>query len=189
MSLSVFGKYPDYRPRRLRQSPAFRRLLRETELDPGKLILPLFVLHGNKLREPVSSMPGVFQMSPDEALVQARAAFQARADRLSFSIGPNDNYHFDQTPPTLAADALKCGAVRAPFAGVEILLGPRQGEAPLQPAAKEEGEGQEVDRDRGQAGQKQVVEEVGQRKSMEALAQDDVDRIADRQGHGGQPGA
>jgi porphobilinogen synthase len=46
-------------------------------LDPGKLILPLFVLHGNKLREPVSSMPGVFQMSPDEALVQARAAFQA----------------------------------------------------------------------------------------------------------------
>jgi porphobilinogen synthase len=75
MSLSVFGKYPAYRPRRLRQSPALRRLVRETELDPGKFVLPFFAINGVKLKKPIDSMPGVFQMSPDEILRQAQAAF------------------------------------------------------------------------------------------------------------------
>jgi len=76
MSISAFGKFPAYRPRRLRQSPALRRLVRETQLDAGKLVLPFFARFGNKLREPVGSMPGVFQLSPDEILREAQAAFE-----------------------------------------------------------------------------------------------------------------
>jgi porphobilinogen synthase len=63
------------RPRRLRQSPAMRALVRETHLNPSQLVLPLFVRAGRKLRRPIVSMPGVFQLSPDELVKEARAAF------------------------------------------------------------------------------------------------------------------
>ena len=61
------------RPRRLRQTPALRRILRETTLTPSNLIAPLFVVHGNDVREPVASMPGVFQLSVDNAAAEAKS--------------------------------------------------------------------------------------------------------------------
>jgi porphobilinogen synthase len=76
MSFSAFGQFPACRPRRLRQSPALRRLVRETSLHPGQLVLPLFARAGRKLRQPVPSMPGVFQLSPDEILLEAERAHQ-----------------------------------------------------------------------------------------------------------------
>jgi len=66
------GQFPICRPRRLRQSDALRRLVRETRLSPAQLVLPLFVRSGSKLRRPIGAMPGVFQLSPDE-LVKAAA--------------------------------------------------------------------------------------------------------------------
>ncbi len=66
--------FPDYRPRRLRRTPALRALVRETLLAPSQLVLPLFVRAGERIRQPVSSMPGVSQTSVDELLVDARAA-------------------------------------------------------------------------------------------------------------------
>ena len=66
--------FPVYRPRRLRQSPALRRLVRETHLNVSQLVLPLFVRSGNKLRRSVDAMPGVFQLSPDEILREAAMA-------------------------------------------------------------------------------------------------------------------
>ena len=66
--------FPDYRPRRLRRTPALRALVRETLLAPSQLVLPLFVRPGSGIRQPVSSMPGVCQTSVDEMLVDARAA-------------------------------------------------------------------------------------------------------------------
>jgi len=60
-----------------RQSAALRRMIRETSLDPGCLVLPLFVRSGRKLRRPIKAMPGVFQLSPDELLRDAQAAFRA----------------------------------------------------------------------------------------------------------------
>ena len=66
-----------FRPRRLRQTPQLRSLVRETRLDPGQLILPLFVRPGKGVRNPVSSLPGVFQFSPDEAVREAAAAASA----------------------------------------------------------------------------------------------------------------
>jgi porphobilinogen synthase len=66
--------FPQYRPRRLRRTAALRNLVRETQLSPAQLVLPLFVRSGSALRTPVSSMPGVHQTSVDEMLVDARAA-------------------------------------------------------------------------------------------------------------------
>jgi porphobilinogen synthase len=58
--------FPEYRARRLRRSEQMRRLVRETELAPADLILPLFVMPGSGQRKPVSSMPNVYQTSVDE---------------------------------------------------------------------------------------------------------------------------
>ena len=69
--------FPIHRPRRLRQTPALRRLVRETQLHPDQLVLPLFCRSGRKLRAAVNSMPGVFQLSPDELVREAAAAVKA----------------------------------------------------------------------------------------------------------------
>ncbi len=77
MSLSPVGQFPAYRPRRLRQSPLLRQMVRETHLDAKQLVLPLFARQGRKLRRPIGSMPGVCQLSPDELLREARQAWDA----------------------------------------------------------------------------------------------------------------
>ncbi|MCB8966729.1 MAG: porphobilinogen synthase [Ardenticatenaceae bacterium] len=59
---------PAIRPRRLRHSPQLRALVRETQLTPADFIYPLFVTHGQGVRQPIASMPGVFQLSVDEAV-------------------------------------------------------------------------------------------------------------------------
>ena len=57
--------FPQHRPRRLRQSPAIRRLVRETHLAPSQLVLPMFVREGITVPSPITSMPGVVQHSLD----------------------------------------------------------------------------------------------------------------------------
>jgi porphobilinogen synthase len=66
--------FPIARPRRLRTSPALRRLVAETSLTVSSLVLPLFARSGKKLRRAVDAMPGVFQLSPDEIVREAAAA-------------------------------------------------------------------------------------------------------------------
>ena len=68
--------FPVSRPRRLRTSPALRRLVAETTLNVSQLVLPLFARNGKKLRRPVDAMPGVFQLSPDEIVREAAAAHE-----------------------------------------------------------------------------------------------------------------
>ena len=63
-----------HRPRRLRRSPAIRSLVRETRLSPDNFIYPLFAVPGEGQRREVGSMPGVFQMSVDEIVMEAAAA-------------------------------------------------------------------------------------------------------------------
>jgi porphobilinogen synthase len=62
------------RLRRLRTSETLRMLVRETRLSPDLLMLPLFVCEGNGVRREVSSMPGVFNLSVDEAVKEVAAA-------------------------------------------------------------------------------------------------------------------
>jgi porphobilinogen synthase len=64
------------RLRRLRSTEAMRAIVRETRLSPESLILPLFVCEGEGVRREVSSMPGVFNLSVDEAVRETEAARQ-----------------------------------------------------------------------------------------------------------------
>jgi porphobilinogen synthase len=59
--------FPADRPRRLRSSPAMRRLVAETHVEPSQLVLPMFVAEGRDEARPISSMPGVVQHSRDSA--------------------------------------------------------------------------------------------------------------------------
>ena len=63
------------RLRRLRRTPALRSLVREARLAPDQFILPLFVTGGSSVRREVSSMPGVYQMSVDEAARESKEAW------------------------------------------------------------------------------------------------------------------
>jgi porphobilinogen synthase len=62
------------RLRRLRRSPTLRALVRETRLSPDLFVLPLFVCEGEGVRRAISSMPGVFNVSVDEAVKEVEAA-------------------------------------------------------------------------------------------------------------------
>ena len=66
--------FPEMRMRRMRRSEPLRALVRETTLEPGDLIYPLFVCPGKGVRREVSSMPGVFNLSVEEAVREAEAA-------------------------------------------------------------------------------------------------------------------
>lgn len=77
MSVHPVAPFPQYRPRRLRQSAAFRRLMSETLLSPHQLVWPMFVRPGRRIRRPIAAMPGICQFSVDEALREAATAFQA----------------------------------------------------------------------------------------------------------------
>ena len=68
--------YPEQRPRRLRRTEGLRGLVRETDVRPSDLVLPLFVVGGQGVRRPVSSMPGVDQTSPDELVRDAAEALE-----------------------------------------------------------------------------------------------------------------
>jgi porphobilinogen synthase len=68
--------FPANRMRRMRRSEPLRALVRETVLEPGDLIYPLFICPGKGVRNPVGSMPGVFNLSVDEAVREAEEAAQ-----------------------------------------------------------------------------------------------------------------
>jgi len=61
-------EYPITRLRRLRRNEAMRSLVRETRLEPSALILPLFLCPGEGVRREIGSMPGVYNLSIDEAM-------------------------------------------------------------------------------------------------------------------------
>jgi porphobilinogen synthase len=73
-------KFPAKRLRRMRRTEAMRSLVRETHLHPGALIYPLFICPGEGVRKEIGSMPGVFNLSIDEAMKEAEAC-------ASFGIG------------------------------------------------------------------------------------------------------
>ncbi len=62
--------FPIQRLRRLRATEAMRSLVRETHLDPAQFILPLFVVPGEGIKREISSMPGNYQMSVDQVVIE-----------------------------------------------------------------------------------------------------------------------
>ncbi len=67
--------FPDYRPRRLRQSDALRRMVRETVLNVNDFVLPLFAVSGKNVKISIPSMPGQFQLSIENLIETAQSAF------------------------------------------------------------------------------------------------------------------
>jgi porphobilinogen synthase len=67
-------EFPVTRLRRLRRTEALRSLVREMRLEPGALVYPLFLCPGEGVRREISSMPGVFNLSIDEAVKEAESA-------------------------------------------------------------------------------------------------------------------
>jgi porphobilinogen synthase len=65
-------RFPIYRPRRLRRNENFRRLVRETKLSVDDLIMPLFIVPGTRVTNPISSMPGIAQLSIDRAVEECK---------------------------------------------------------------------------------------------------------------------
>jgi porphobilinogen synthase len=99
------------RPRRLRSSAALRSLVRETSLQADDFILPLFVSEKIDGRAPVASMPGVFQLSLKELLIEARAAFEAGVKSvILFGIPAKKD---DRATEAYAKDGIVQRAVRA----------------------------------------------------------------------------
>src|SRR3712207_6454951 len=66
--------FPAQRLRRTRRTAALRGLVRETQLSPSDFVYPIFVTVGEDVRNPVSSMPGVFQLSINHAVAEAKRA-------------------------------------------------------------------------------------------------------------------
>jgi porphobilinogen synthase len=66
--------FPEIRLRRLRRNDPLRALVRETTIEPGDLIYPLFICPGKGVRTAIGSMPGVFNLSVDEAVKEAEEA-------------------------------------------------------------------------------------------------------------------
>ncbi|MGH3661374.1 MAG: porphobilinogen synthase, partial [Micromonosporaceae bacterium] len=71
------GEYPTVRPRRLRRTPALRRLVSETRLHPAELVLPMFVREGLTEPREIASLPGVLQHSRESLRKAAAEAVQA----------------------------------------------------------------------------------------------------------------
>ena len=88
--------YPDIRPRRLRRTPALRRLVEETRVAPAELVLPLFLKEGLKEPRAISSLPGVMQHSRESLRKAAHEAVRAGVGGLML-FGVPENANKDET--------------------------------------------------------------------------------------------
>ena len=97
--------------RRLRRSEAMRRLVAETRLDTSDFVYPLFVTHGRGVRDEISSMPGQFQLSPDQLAAEARELRQLNVPAvLLFGLPASKD---DRGSEAYASDGIVQDAVRA----------------------------------------------------------------------------
>lgn len=72
ITMTDTATYPTLRPRRLRRSALLRSMVQETTLSPADFIYPLFVRYGSGVKQPISSMPGQYQMTVDHLAAEAR---------------------------------------------------------------------------------------------------------------------
>jgi porphobilinogen synthase len=81
--------FPHARPRRTRQSDLWRRLVRETLLTPDALIYPMFAVPGRAVRNRIESMPGIFQLSLDELVKEAKTVAGAGVPAVLLFAAPS----------------------------------------------------------------------------------------------------
>ncbi len=96
--------FAQQRPRRLRGTPALRRLIAQTRLDPAQLVLPLFVREGIAEPVPITSMPGVVKHTRDIAARGCRGGSGSRGGRRDAVRRARDpGRHWAAVPPTRRA--------------------------------------------------------------------------------------
>jgi porphobilinogen synthase len=111
--MNTFGKFPNTRLRRMRQEGWIRDLVQETRLTPQNLIWPMFVIDGNKQKEPISSMPGVDRYSVDLAVEKAKEAYDAGIPVVALFPKTDPKLKNEQGTEALNANNLVCRTVQA----------------------------------------------------------------------------
>ncbi|MBK8534249.1 MAG: porphobilinogen synthase [Candidatus Competibacteraceae bacterium] len=125
------GQFPGARPRRMRRDEFSRRLMQETVLTAADLIQPLFVIEGDKRREPVASMPGVERLSIDQLLREAEKLMALNVPAVAlFPVTPPEAKSLDAAEAYnsqgLAQRAVRALKARFPQLGVmtDVALDP-----------------------------------------------------------------
>ncbi|MCF6262135.1 MAG: porphobilinogen synthase [Xanthomonadales bacterium] len=120
-----------HRPRRMRRDDFSRRLMRENQLSANDLIYPLFVLEGDKKKEEISSMPGVYRQSIDVLLETAADAVKLGIPALAlFPVTPTEAKSLDAKaaydPQGIAQQAVRALKEKFPDLGVitDVALDP-----------------------------------------------------------------
>jgi porphobilinogen synthase len=104
--------YPNHRPRRLRTTPAMRRLVAETSLEPRHLVLPMFVADGLSEPKAIASMPGVYQHTRDSLRKAAEEAVSAGVGGVMLFGVPRDEDKDPTGSVGVAADGILNVALR-----------------------------------------------------------------------------
>ncbi len=108
--------FPNHRPRRLRSSETMRRMVRETIVTPNDLIYPLFAVPGEKFTKEVKSMPGVYQLSIDKIVDEAKEVWDLGIPAIILFGIPNEK-------DDEATDAWHdCGIVQKATAAVKAAI-------------------------------------------------------------------
>ena len=125
------GRYPATRMRRMRRDEFSRRMMRETQLTTADLIYPVFILEGERQREPVASMPGVERLSIDELLNEAAELQRLGIPAVAlFPVTPAERKSLDAreafNPDGLAQRAVRALKRECPGLGVitDVALDP-----------------------------------------------------------------
>ncbi len=114
--------FPTQRPRRLRKNETWRRMVRESFLSVDDLIVPLFVVPGQGVRNPVRSMPGVFQLSVDEIVKEAEEIHGLGIPAIILFGVPNDDEKDPEGKEAYNPEGLVPQSIRAIKKAVPELL-------------------------------------------------------------------
>ena len=107
------ARYPEFRMRRLRRHDWSRRLVAEHTLSPSDFIWPIFIVDGEKKREPVASMPGVDRLSTDLAVAAAEDAAKLSIPVIALFPYTDPSLKTEDGREATRADNLICRTVRA----------------------------------------------------------------------------
>ena len=101
------------RPRILRQSPAVRQMVRETQLSPADFIAPLFIVEGEGITEPIPSLPGYFRRSLDETVKDVEALWGMGVRSVLLFIKCKDEWKDNEGKEALNPEGLMQRSIRA----------------------------------------------------------------------------
>jgi len=105
--------YLQKRHRILRRTPAIRSMVAQTILTPADFIVPLFIIEGRQMKDPISSMPGYYRLSPDNAVKEVRELWQLGLKAVLLFIKCADELKDNKGTEALNTDGLMQRSIRA----------------------------------------------------------------------------